>query len=339
MNIQKNNIYNQFNLIKEVCKFVYPTQGPRYEYIWKKANLLPLFNDEKKINDNFETGDIIFADNYYMKDFKKDFSDIKKPFILVSVDSDNTAPYGDFNNKCEDILDHPFLIKWFSINVGIHHHKLSPIPIGICKDIPFIVYDPNNDDFYMGWTIHHNTHLSKDILYHFMDYDNNNLRNNFIEDKQHLLYTRMTIQNSQNNLHEYKNIRKNILNSWESKGLPIQYDKLNQLAYFKDLRNYKMCLSLPGAGLDCFRTWECLFLGVVPIVLKTQGNNTLFEDLPVICLTLEELENITTDILYEHYIKVLKKIFKNEIKWEKLSLSYWVSHILKERFNFLVKIS
>lgn len=345
MNIQKNNIYNPYNLAIEICKFVYPPMGNRYKLQWENR-LLPLFVECKvegvskdellcKINDEFQTADIIFADNLYMSEFSNHFSIVKKPFILVSADSDNIAPYSDFNNKCLDLLNHPYLIKWFSTNVGISHPKLSPIPIGIAKNIPYIEHDSVNNVKYMAWSITHNIKYSKEVLYHFMNYDNNNLRNSFLEDKKEFMYTRMTIENSEKNLHEYKSIRKNVLSSLVSRGFDIQKDIVKPIVYFNEIRNYKMCLSLPGAGLDCYRTWECLYIGVVPIVLYTEGTRSLFEDLPIIVLSLEEFYNLTKERLYEEYIKVIKKVSNNEIKWEKLTLSYWVSEILREKYNYL----
>ena len=67
---------------------------------------------------------------------------IKVPFKLITGVSDYIFPYGDENNKFDNymqLLDHPLLISCFVINRGIIHPKIFPIPIGITRDIPFIV--------------------------------------------------------------------------------------------------------------------------------------------------------------------------------------------------------
>ena len=63
---------------------------------------------------------------------------------------------------------------------------------------------------------------------------------------------------------------------------------------------------------------------------------SLFEGLPVIVLELEEFTTLTKDKLYEEYIKIIKKISLNEIKWKKLTLSYWTSEISKEMYHNLL---
>ena len=46
---------------------------------------------------------------------------------------------------------------------------------------------------------------------------------------------------------------------------------------------YMFDVSPPGHGFDCFRTWEALALGMIPIVLGgTNLDATLFAELPVV---------------------------------------------------------
>lgn len=257
MNIQKENIYSPYDLALSVCKFVYPSVGERYELQWKNK-LLPLFKSvfDKDdtffiLNEEFNEGDVIFADNFYMKDFYKHFSLIKTPFILVSAESDSTVPFCDVNDKCNTILDNPYLIKWFSVNIGMEHPKLSPIPIGIPKHLPFI------ENHYMGWFLNHNIKQTKNTLFHFMNYNDNDIRNNFLKDKKEFMYTRMTVENSEKNLHPYRSIRKNILCTLEKNGFEIKKKLIPVIVYYAELTNYKMCLSgfrlLSYMGMFIFR--------------------------------------------------------------------------------------
>jgi hypothetical protein len=51
--------------------------------------------------------------------------------------------------------------------------------------------------------------------------------------------------------------------------------------YRKLVANSKYVLSPPGSGPDCHRTWEAIYLGAIPIVLKSYWGFPE-EDLPVL---------------------------------------------------------
>jgi hypothetical protein len=59
------------------------------------------------------------------------------------------------------------------------------------------------------------------------------------------------------------------------------------------LRNSRFVISPPGNGPDCHRTWEAIYLGAVPIVLRKFWN--FKEMLPV--LVVDNYENLEQDIL------------------------------------------
>jgi len=64
-------------------------------------------------------------------------------------------------------------------------------------------------------------------------------------------------------------------------------------AYRAMLRNSRFVISPPGNGPDCHRTWEAIYLGAVPIVLRKFWNFN--ETLPV--LVVDNYENLEHDIL------------------------------------------
>ena len=57
-------------------------------------------------------------------------------------------------------------------------------------------------------------------------------------------------------------------------------------------KKYKFILSPPGAGFDCHRTWEALYLGAIPIV-KTSSLDPLYKDLPVVIELVDTEENLS----------------------------------------------
>jgi len=95
--------------------------------------------------------------------------------------------------------------------------------------------------------------------------------------------------------------------------------------YFKDISEHHYVLCPDGNGIDCFRTWEALYLGSIPIVKRSRVTEQ-FADLPV--LIVDDLFNITHKSLLEKHEEVLSK--KDNL--EKVKLSYW-NKIFKESRN------
>eukprot|EP00581_Thalassiosira_minuscula_P011257 CAMPEP_0183725922 /NCGR_PEP_ID=MMETSP0737-20130205/21903_1 /TAXON_ID=385413 /ORGANISM="Thalassiosira miniscula, Strain CCMP1093" /LENGTH=356 /DNA_ID=CAMNT_0025957093 /DNA_START=32 /DNA_END=1099 /DNA_ORIENTATION=- len=58
---------------------------------------------------------------------------------------------------------------------------------------------------------------------------------------------------------------------------------------------YKFMLSPRGVGLDCYRTWEALYLGMIPVV-KTSTLDSMYQGLPV--LIVDEWSDLTPELLH-----------------------------------------
>lgn len=81
--------------------------------------------------------------------------------------------------------------------------------------------------------------------------------------------------------------------------------------YRETVRGSKFVISPPGNGADCHRTWEALYLGAVPIVLRTYWP---FEHIDLPVLVVDDWEQVPQLIdQYEHTggisIDQLKKLF------------------------------
>lgn len=86
--------------------------------------------------------------------------------------------------------------------------------------------------------------------------------------------------------------------------------------YLQDLKNSIFVLSPRGYAPDCYRTWETLYTGGIPIV-KTSDIDFLYEGLPVIIV--DEWSDITKEFLLKKYEEFLSKDFLEE----RLTPSYW----------------
>ena len=96
----------------------------------------------------------------------------------------------------------------------------------------------------------------------------------------------------------------------------VKNEKLDWEKYMEDLSTHKFCISPRGSGFDCYRTWECLYLGVIPIIEKSIPMN-YFQDLPI--LFVDNYDIISVEYLNEKYKEFQNKSFN----MDKLSINYW----------------
>jgi len=87
-----------------------------------------------------------------------------------------------------------------------------------------------------------------------------------------------------------------------------------------NMLEYAFVLSPFGNGMDCHRTWEALLCGCIPIV-RSSVFNELFEGLPV--LIVDKWEDVSLELLVTTLEHFKGKHNKNELKYEKLELSYY----------------
>jgi len=59
---------------------------------------------------------------------------------------------------------------------------------------------------------------------------------------------------------------------------------VDRASYRKSLRETLFVLSPPGNGLDCHRTWEAVYLGAVPVVLRSSFAPSLLERAPILAV-------------------------------------------------------
>jgi hypothetical protein len=178
------------------------------------------------------------------------------------------------------IINHPLLVKWYGQNMIVTSYKTECIPIGLENSI---------------WKRTNPKTIE--------NYKNNN--------KNKLLYLNFNINTNKNR----SNIMEMLLKKGFTKNENKQWDE-----YIKELSEYKFAISPNGNGIDCHRTWECLYLGVIPIVENT---NTMkhFSDLPI--LFVDNYDIISTDYLEKKFEEFKNKTFN----YDKLNIDYWRNKI------------
>lgn len=76
--------------------------------------------------------------------------------------------------------------------------------------------------------------------------------------------------------------------------------------YLTEVMQHKFVLSPEGFGIDCYRHWESLYLGAIPIVQRSKTMET-FSDLPI--LFTDDYSEITESYLAEVYQDYLSRTF------------------------------
>lgn len=217
---------------------------------------------------------IFFIKSDYIDDFKNNVLDkINYKFILLTHDSDFPI-----EEKHIEILENPNLVKWFGMNCHIIHKKLHPIPIGIANEI---------------WP-----HGNKEILLKIKNENNNKL--NFV-------YCNFDIKtNISERMHALSSLRNLPFIDFESRQLTFE-------EYLRKLSTYKYVISPPGNSVDCHRIWEAIYVGTIPICLKSIPLLS-FKECPI--LFINKWSDITYDILYQRYSLIKEKsIEKSDFRY------------------------
>lgn len=190
----------------------------------------------------------------------------------------------------KDIINHSLLHKWYSTNMNFNHERVACIPVGLENK---------------NWN-RVKTHLIE-------EYKNN--------EKTKLLYLNFNLKTHSS--------RKYVLNKLLNSGFTMN-KKLPWNDYIKELSQHKFCISPRGNGIDCHRHWECLYLGVIPIVQRSIVIDSI-KELPI--LIVDNYDNITEEYLHKKYNEMKKKTYC----LNKLYIDYWINKI--KSFDFYCKES
>lgn len=237
-----------------------------------------------------KAGETIYIHPTALKNFLISYAPlIQFPFVLVSGDSDTTIPQ-DIREESQQILQHPFLIRWYAQNCMEPSDTLKQLPIGLYFHTIF--------SSRIGWN-----RSKKDMNYYeslFTELRKTPKINHCFSNFHFLLNTK------------YGEDRRNAIQEIPSNLIFYQRKRISSEETWKLMSVYKYIISPHGNGLDCHRTWEAIFLGCIPI-LKTSPLDPMFQGLPV--LIVKNWSDITRTLL-NNFIPDFSRM-------EKLSLEYW----------------
>jgi len=188
---------------------------------------------------------------------------------------------------CDTLLTSPKIIHWFGQNGGLIHTKFTPIPIGLS-------YNTKNK--------------------HIQDREIQRLQ-------QHMTFFSNRKMKCYANFHfKLTKDRTDALNNINKKVVYYEPHPVDRLVSFQNQSQYAFVISPTGTGYDCYRTWEALVLGCIPI-LKHSIIDNVFLHLPV--LLIDNWSDITHDLL----VNTVEKFKNTKFNYDKLKLSYWENEI------------
>ena len=237
-------------------------------------------------------GDLVFVRDAPLF-FKKMHPQIQVPYCILT------------HGECLDMFKESYfkylndgkVLAWFTIHhSAINHEKVHPIPLGIVQYLE--MYEKRGE-------------MNKLFM---------KLRKN---KKEKLLY--MNFKDWHNP--ERTRIRKLFLD----KPFCDVNDNCRFNQYIKETAEHKFQLSPPGLGPDCYRVWESLLVGTIPIVEHSYFD-WMYEGLPV--LFIDKWEEVTPEFLEQKYREFHSR------KWniEKLYMEYWLAQIQSVRERVMLSL-
>lgn len=99
----------------------------------------------------------------------------------------------------------------------------------------------------------------------------------------------------------------------------LQIGKLSRVDYYKAMGTAKFGLALPGLGYDCFRLWELMLLGTIPVIERGIGFDRTLWRLPA--LIVDDFADVTPSLLRQAYVEAVYRA--PDFEYFRLKQSYW----------------
>ena len=233
---------------------------------------------------------------------------LRKPFILVGGDCDETIPNDIFPSAkaFNEFVNNPNLVHWFSQNLVLSHPKMSAIPIGLD-------YHTVSEREYFGEQVTSPEKQEAQLIY---------IKENSFPfwERTNICYANFHFSTNA----KYGFDRRDAIQQINQELIFYESQPLKRYLTWTTQTYFAFVISPHGNGYDCHRLWEALVLGCIPIV-KTSALDILYKDLPV--LIVNQWSEITKELL-DNTIKTFKEIHKeNKFNYKKLTLKYWINKI------------
>lgn len=248
-------------------------------------------------------GSVIFIPLSGMRKFFKEMHPaIKNPYIPLTLYYDGDIHHEIINKYIDDSK----IIAWFGMSpVKIESKKFHFIPLGVYRD--------------------------KAMLY---DHEriNNLFKKLYKKNKSDSVYVNFTIHEGRG---QETAFRRNIYNLFQAKPFAVYGKQRPFEKYLKDMARCKFALSPQGDMDDCFRHWESILVGSIPVISRYNHLGARFSledfmsDLPVIFV--DDYSEMTLELLQKKALEFGQKTFN----YDKLYMNYWVNKITQIKNEYM----
>ena len=244
------------------------------------------------------------------------------PFVLVTGCSDYTFPM-HYPKESNLILRNPVVLKWYAQNCAMKVGKFEQLPIGM--DYHSHV-SPRMDTLFEGLPIvEEGTDLEGEGWVEVDPHPVTTTSSEYPPNQQEsdILSLLSTLKESlcYGNFHfftesRYGGDREEAKQAIPSNCIFYEKERISREKVFEKMAKYKYVISPFGNGLDCYRTWEALALGCIPII-RSSGLDSLFKGLPVMIVnSWSEVTREKLDTFVPDYSQI-----------EKITLDYWMRRL------------
>jgi hypothetical protein len=255
------------------------------------------------------------------------------PYILISSETDEYSPIGFFKEKLsnDDSKQDKLLIKWYGMNPDTDNvdqlDKFVSFPMGLSKkheQMPYLTHYLRQTNFsnpFAGtankdrWTQSVELQTAKEIT--------------------NILFVKFGINPlSQHRKIPFAALCNHLINKTNvvepMTPVSCSLDPFSMPETYAAGSKYLFGLSPPGAGIDCYRTYELWMLGVIPIIERNRDYAEMFRDLPFIQVDRWDYSQAEWIKLMQDYI-ASDEFRNNDFSgWERLFLRYWRRKILAD---------
>lgn len=288
-----HEIYVHRDCFYSFCDFCYTHQ----EDSWSPSIKLKSKRTPAHIND-IRDANTIFVSPWGIEQFlREEHHKIKSSYILI------TPFYGPVSTVSKYIND-PKIIAWFgsSNRDAITFDKFTLIPLGMLPTTSYLFDDKKLFEFIKSQNV----------------------------TKTSLLYMNFYIHDSKtaNNALERMHVTSLFYNkSYCTHVVPTVSWRKPFVEYINEAAKHKFILSPEGDMQDCYRHWESLVIGSIP-VMRTNSIDPLFKDLPV--LIVDDWSIINEQFLHDKYEEIISKKYN----YSKLYMNYWYNKIKEKQHGY-----
>lgn len=112
-------------------------------------------------------------------------------------------------------------------------------------------------------------------------------------------------------MHTNKAKREDCRRKIEGSGLTFDMPLSNYETYLRHLATHKYSICPPGNGVDSHRIWECLYLNVIPVLLRSEFSERVCRRFP--CILLDDWRDFNADDLLDSYERPEYSVDLNDI--------------------------